>query len=194
MQSLLESTQAIMILPTSKALEEIEYHSARLLILIAYCGSPIKSPQIKGRTLLAKLDFFLRYPAYLDSAVRIRTGKGLEEFADEELEEYELNNVETRMIRYKYGPWDNIYYTVLSYLISKDLITIEVKKNVEYFSLTESGKEIADVFSEHEAFRTLVKRAKILKKIFTGWSGTSVKEFIYKEFQEVVSLPLGKEI
>lgn len=175
-------------------LEEIEYHAARLLILIAYGGSPVTSPAIKGRTLLAKFDFFLRYPAYLSKAARIRKGKSLEELMAEELKEYEEDNVETHMIRYKYGPWDNIYYPVLAYLIAKDLISIDVKQEVEYFGLTEDGKKIADIISKSPAFVTLVTRARVLKKLFPNWNGTSVKNFIYESFPEIISLPLGREI
>jgi predicted transcriptional regulator len=175
-------------------LKEIEYHAARLLILIAYCGSPAKSPAIKGRTLLAKFDFFLRYPAYLSKAAMIIEGKRLEELMADELKEYERENVETHMIRYKYGPWDNIYYPVIAYLIAKDLVRIYVKREVEYFSLTENGKKIAERISESSAFITLVTRAKALKKLFPNWNGARVKNFIYENFPEIISLPLGKEI
>jgi len=174
---------------TVERIQKINYHAARLLVLIAYCGSPVKSPWIKGRTLLAKFDFFLRYPAYLDKAARIRTNQGLEELMD-----YEINNVEARMIRYKYGPWDNVYYSILAYLIAKDLIVVEVRRNVEYFGLTELGQETVRKISETEAFQTLIVRAKVLKKLFPGWLGSSVKSFIYEHFPEIISLPLGKEI
>ena len=55
--------------------ENIPYHVARLLILIGVCGLPQsdrkKFPAIQGRTLLAKLDFFMRYPKYLKKAGNI---------------------------------------------------------------------------------------------------------------------------
>lgn len=179
---------------TVEELQEIEYHAARLLILVKYCGSPVKAPQIKGRTLLAKLDFFLRYPVYLDRAARIIKNKSLKELIDQDIQKHEIDNVETRMIRYKYGPWDNVYYPVLVYLIAKDLINIETKKHVEHFSLTETGQEAVQKLSKTEVFEILVLRAKALKHLFPRWSGTSVKDFIYTKFPEVVSLPLGEEI
>ena len=179
---------------TSEELQEIEYHAARLLLIIKYCGTPEKSPQIKGRTLLAKLDFFLRYPKYLDKAVRILKNKSLHQFIQEDIPQHEIDNVETRMIRYKYGPWDNIYYAVLVYLIAKDLIFIEIKQNVEHFSLTDLGQEVVQSLSDMETFENVAVRAKALKQLFSRWSGTHVKDFIYTNFPEVVSLPLGKEI
>ncbi len=174
--------------------EEINYHSARLLLLISYCGSPESSPKIKGRTLLAKLDFFIRYPAYLDKAAYKQTGKHLDELTGQILKEEEKNNVETRMIRYRYGPWDNLYYQILIYLISKDLINIEIQKEVELFGLTDTGKQIVESLSNSRVFEQTILRAKVLKKIFPRWNGSSVKNFIYENFPEIVSLPLGQEI
>ncbi len=172
-----------------KETQEIQYHAARLLILIGLCGTPAHNPRIKGRTLLAKLDFFLRYPVYLDKALQIATGNTLDDLLS-----YELDNVETRMIRYKYGPWDNIYYSVLAYLISKDLISVQVVKNVEYFALTDTGIETLSSLLKAESYKLISARARVLKKVFGSWSGTRVKDFIYNSFPEVVSLPLGQEI
>ncbi len=169
--------------------QSIEYHAARLLILIGLCGIPVDEPQIKGRTLLAKLDFFLRYPLYLDKALRIETGITLDD-----LMSYELDNVETRMIRYKYGPWDNTYYSVLAYLISKDLISVKLIKNVEHFGLTDSGKAVLQNLLDKESYNVITARARILKKVFGRWSGTKIKAFIYKWFPEIISLPTGHEI
>lgn len=169
--------------------QQINYHATRILLLIAFAGSPKNTPMIKGRTLLAKFDFFLRYPAYLGRAVKIRTGRELEDLLD-----YEINNVETRMVRYKYGPWDHIYYSVLTYLVSKDLISVTMKKNVEYFGLTKTGEAKVRELSSIEIFQSTIKRAQVIKKIFPGWSGSSVKEFIYQRFPEIVSLPLGEDI
>lgn len=168
---------------------QINYHAARILILIAYAGKPVNSPKIKGRTLLAKYDFFLRYPVYLDKAMQKLMGKKLEN-----LLEYEVSNVETRMIRYKYGPWDHIYYSVLTYLVAKDLISIRIKKNVEYFGLTNKGQEIVEELANIEVFQNLISRSQTLKILFPQWSGSKVKNFIYNSFPEVVALPIGEEI
>jgi hypothetical protein len=61
---------------STQATENVAYHAARLVLLISYCGKPRGSratttPAIAGRTLLAKLDFFLRYPSYLKRASKI---------------------------------------------------------------------------------------------------------------------------
>jgi hypothetical protein len=173
---------------------EIEYHAARIILLIYHCGSPVNAPKIKGRTLLAKLDFFLRYPVYLEKACRLRKGMGLDDLIGQLLREEEKFNVETRMIRYRYGPWDKIYFPVLSYLIAKNLIDIKIEKEIEMFALTDNGVEIAKKLTDNQVFQVLITRAKVLKTLFPQWTGSGIKSFIYENFPEVIALPLGKEI
>src|SRR4051812_43483899 len=98
--------------------ENLAFHAARILILIAFCGKPRTSPKgvlpgIEGRTLLAKLDFFLRYPAYLRKAAQIRDAVVLGESVLR-VAANEANSVESRMVRYLYGPWDHLYYPALA--------------------------------------------------------------------------------
>src|SRR5713226_9655356 len=85
--------------------ENIAYHAARLLILMRYCGKPQGRddlpPGIPSRTLLAKLDFFLRYPIYLRKA-RALLRKG-ELKGSNILTPPESASIESRMVRYFYG-------------------------------------------------------------------------------------------
>jgi hypothetical protein len=178
--------------------ENIAFHAARLLLLIALCGKPRSSktgqlPGIQGRTLLAKLDFFLRYPAYLFKAAKI-----LEiNYSEDELYKsaiHDLNSVESRMIRYLYGPWDNLYYPVLAYLIGKSLIGVEVMQRVEIFRLTPQGLDVVMQLSKQEEYKTIVARANLVYKVFNKYSGSTVKKFIYEYFPEVVDRQLGAKI
>jgi len=168
---------------------EIEYHASRILMLIRFAGSPFDDPRIRGRTLIAKLDFFLRYPKYLSKANEIRMQEMRIEFS-----EYELENVETRMIRYKYGPWDELYYEILAYLVAKNLVRVEVSDKIEYFGLTDKGAEIAEQLAQTTSWQQTAIRAGLLRKLFPKWSGNKLKEFIYTNFPEVVSLQFGQEI
>src|SRR6266705_4853592 len=92
--------------------ENLAYHASRLLLLISLCGKPRNSsrrldklPGIEGRTLLAKLDFFLRYPGYLKLAAKILDVKVSNEEMGLATDE-EVNSVESHMVRFLYGPWD----------------------------------------------------------------------------------------
>lgn len=180
--------------------ENLAYHAARLLLLIAFCGKPRgKQAQtlagIEGRTLLAKLDFFLRYPLYLKKAAVIE-GKD-SELTDKDYgmqSEVEEHSVESRMVRYLYGPWDHIYYPALAYLIGKGLITVDKKGRTEVFRITPIGVETAERIAADEAYVDLAARAKTAYRIFNKYGGNSLKNFIYNNFPEVVNRDIGETI
>ena len=79
-----------------RTIEVPEYHLARLLLLIdAFSGA---DHQLDGLTKLAKLDFLLRYPIFLERLLE-RRGLHWPEGAAPTLAERQA--VESRMIRYK---------------------------------------------------------------------------------------------
>src|SRR4051794_14211516 len=88
---------------------------ARLLLLINAFTTATRS--LEGRTKLAKLDFFLRYPAFFERALGIRSAGATVEVAASE-----RHNVESRMVRYRYGPWDPAYFALLGSLIGRGLV------------------------------------------------------------------------
>lgn len=79
-----------------------DYHIARLLVLLRYFAPYGKKP-LSGLTKLAKLDFLLRYPSFTD---RLFLSRGVGWPLGAEPSDSEQIAVESRMIRYKYGPWD----------------------------------------------------------------------------------------
>lgn len=173
--------------------ENLAYHAARLLILISRCGTPRRTPGIKGRTLLAKLDFFLRYPAYLQRAAATeKRNIGLGDIGVESSDE--LQSVESRMVRYRYGPWDHLYYPVLAYLLGKGLVEVSTKQRTELFTLTPKGNQIATALISDSNYNDLVKRADVIYTLFNRLSGSGLKDYIYKHFPEVVGLNLNERI
>ncbi len=181
---------------TEQTNENIAYHAARLLLLISLCGKPRKgrsAPGIEGRTLLAKLDFFIRYPVYLKKAAAILET----DFSDDDLGltlSSEAGSVESRMVRYLYGPWDHVYYSTLAYLIGKGLITIEIERRIEIFRLTTKGQSVAARLAQDPAYADLARRADTAYHLFNKYTGSRLKEFIYAYFPEVVSRELGASI
>lgn len=181
---------------TGQTSENLAYHGARLLLVVAFCGRPRSGqnlPGIEGRTLLAKLDFFIRYPGYLRrAAILLRR-----ELTDEDLglkQDYELRSVESRMVRYLYGPWDHIYYQALAYLIGKQLIVITIQGGTEIFRLTVLGKEVAEKLAQDPAYADLARRADSAYRLFNKYSGSGLKAFIYRNFPEVVNRRVGETI
>jgi len=48
--------------------DNIPYHASRLLLVLRFAGRPVSAPRIEGRTKFVKLDFFVRYPQFLERA------------------------------------------------------------------------------------------------------------------------------
>jgi len=159
----------------------VEFHAARILLLIRLCGT---GNQIDGLTKMAKLDFFVRYPDFFAAAKN-----------DTAHETASEASVESAMVRHHYGPWDKRYYHVLAYLEAKQLIAIAKKKNSYQITLTDSGKEKATALAERTSFASLVQRMKAVKKQFGSKSGNTLKKLIYQIFEEEVGKkPLGEII
>lgn len=164
--------------------ESLEFHAARLLLLIYYIGGA-KRKQIEGRTKLAKLDFLVRYPTYLLEAARI---KGVQS------DMAPATAPESPMIRYKYGPWDTRYYDVLALMVAKDLLEIESHPGKgDIFCLTSRGETAVRELQGPE-FDEIANRCKLAGKLFGNVAGSTIKDFIYHYFTEVLDRPLGAEI
>lgn len=159
---------------------------ARLLLLIA--GFSHGSRALEGRTKLAKLDFLLRYPAYLRRALQIRRPTAaaqvpLEEPAD----------IEGRMVRYRYGPWDPTYYALLGRLVGKGLVEpVPFPRGIGY-KTTDRGSEAAIQLAAEPAWKEIAARVGILKLHF-NLAGTTLKDFIYEHFPEVTRATWGEPL
>jgi len=160
--------------------EIIEFHAARLLLLIAMCGNKNKERDghsIEGLTKLAKLDFFIRYPSFFN-----RIAEYLQKDAQIESEE-----LESKMIRFHYGPWDKRYYQVLPYLEARGIIKIE-KNNKQYiFLLTKLGEELAKQLKKNKKYGDVVGKMKVVGQTFRNTSGSRLKDLIYEVFKTEVA-------
>ncbi|MGB3515096.1 MAG: hypothetical protein WBA43_01475 [Elainellaceae cyanobacterium] len=159
---------------------------ARILLLINAFTTKKKS--LEGRTKLAKLDFFLRYPNFMQRALVIRTSEQIMDIAPEE-----QNNIEGRMIRYRYGPWDPSYYSILGRLIGKGLIEVVPNQRGLSYRTTERGSQISQALSKEESWSETTERIKLLKQNF-DLSGNKLKDFVYQNFPEVSSASWGQKI
>lgn len=90
-------------------------HLGRLLVLIDAFAGKAGDQKIEGLTKLAKLDVLLRYPAFLERAIQVRGSDA----AQVNVEEFERNSIEARMVRFKYGPWAHRYRRFLNTLAGR---------------------------------------------------------------------------
>jgi hypothetical protein len=155
----------------------IEFHAARLLLLILLCGKKelrTKLTKIEGLPKLAKLDFFVRYPAFFERVAR------------------ELNEpippikktIESKMVRFHYGPWDERYYQILPYLEARNLLEVKKQPNKRQyrFYLTAQGEQIAEELAQAPEFSELINNMQEVKRVLSEKSGNELKKLVYKVF------------
>jgi hypothetical protein len=183
----------------------VEFHAARLLLLLEVCGV---AGRIDGLTKMAKLDFFARYPDFFNVAVarlptRASSRTGLPEAADHRAvlaidplsERDDRAVIESVMVRHHYGPWDKRYYHVLAHLEAKALITVTKVDSTYRLALTDLGKQRAKALAAARSFSSLVERMREIKIAFGKKNGTFLKNHIYKVFEEQVERrPMGQAI
>lgn len=168
--------------------ERNELHMSRILVLMRAFGGRTGRQSFDGLTKLAKLDFLLRYPRFLERAL---IAKGLDGNRVG-LKHHEEKSIESKMIRYHYGPWDPRHRKILNLLIAKGLVQA-IEGSPTLLRLTHKGVEIANILNTRESHSDLVERALILADEF-HMTGTKLKKFIYKTFPEIVNLRRGEEI
>lgn len=166
---------------------EAHYHEARILLLISHFTTA--KGGLAGLTKLAKLDFLLRYPVMLEHLLpegEASWPAGIAPTAPERLA------VESRMIRYKYGPWDQRYYSILGSLAARGLIAYSGSGRAE-FRVTEQGAGAASSLAATPEWAVVAERIKLLKKSFNK-SGSALKNLIYDQLPDAVDRPWRREI
>lgn len=163
---------------------------ARLLLLIDAFTRPTRP--LEGRTKLAKLDFLLRYPRYFQRALRIRATSLSKPILKKDIP-CSSPDIESRMVRFRYGPWDPSYYALLGRLLGKGLIQTSPYSHGLGYRTTKRGSELAESLSRHEVWRPIFERIILLRR-YMDLSGTTLKNFIYDNFPEVTRASWGEEL
>ena len=166
---------------------------ARLLLLIDGFSRKTTGPRtLEGRVKLAKLDFLLRYPRHLERILE-RRNVGLRARA-EVLEIEDTAPIDSRMMRYRYGPWDPAYYAILGALVGRGLIQALPLSGSSGFGYrtTSRGESISIILAKDESFGELASRVKILRR-YLDLSGTTLKGLLY-ELPEVADATWKEDI
>lgn len=169
--------------------EIVEFHAARLIVLMEICGV---RGRMDGLTKMAKLDFFARYPDFFEAA---RSAVSPAVPATDGVAESRDDSVESAMVRHHYGPWDKRYYHVLAYMEAKGLITVRKERKSYQIALTNLGRDRAKALAARPSFAPLVARMQDVKTTFGGKTGSFLKQLIYQMFDaEVGRRPMGAKI
>lgn len=170
--------------------ENVELNLTRILILLNTFSQSESEEVFRGLTKLVKLDFLLRYPLNLERAININRKRKIDCY----IKEYEKYNVESKMIRYLYGPWDPKYRNYLNLLIAKRLISIKKIGKTYIINLTDEGLRVSNTLLKYPALEDYKNRSLLLYNKFKDYNSTKIKNYIYKIFPEITSLDLGDEI
>ena len=167
-------------------------HLARLLVLLRSADKRGKNAPkpVEGITKLAKLDFLLRYPVYLERAL-VALNKSP---AFAAVLPRERTTVETKMIRFRYGPWDGRYRRWLSLLSSRGLVTLSLSGRKIEIGLTEYGRTVADQLASRPAFEDFATRGAVVISAVGTMSATKLKDFVYEIVPEITDMKWGAEI
>lgn len=164
-------------------------HLGRLLVLIDTFAGRKGDQTIEGLTKLAKLDFLLRYPAYLEKALSRRNAPD----AALQVQEYERNSVEAHMVRFKFGPWDFRYRRFLNVLAAKGLCSITVQGRTIIIQATQKGRAVASSLLESGEFHAIKQRSTLLKR-HLDIGAKALMDFIYDTFPELATMRYGEAI
>lgn len=169
-----------------------DLHMMRVLMLVAISAKWNGKRKIKGITKLAKMDFLLRYPNCLNIAIE-KEGKYLSQF-DVEIKDHEKDTIESKMIRFRYGPWDGRYRRWISLLKAKGFLDVYTEGRTVIVESTELGQKFVEDLYESESYKDQYLRAAAIVKTFGGFSATKLMEFIYETFPELNDMRWGDEI
>ena len=166
-----------------------DLHVARLLLLLQQADKR-KTKTVNGITKLAKLDFLLRYPNCLE-----RTAKALgRDLSEARVQAYERTTVESKMIRFRYGPWDDRYRRWIGLMVARGLVDTFVRGRTVHVGLTEAGRNVAAALAAREEFEDLDFRSMLIYRMVGSYGGIKLKDFIYTTFPELSDMKWGDPI
>lgn len=161
------------------------------MLIDAFSG-PQRS--LEGRTKLAKLDFLLRYPPFFAKALAMRATEPTKPVREAiERATGEGHTIESRMVRYRYGPWDPAYFALLGRLVGKGFIEPVSEPRGIGYRTTDSGSSVAQKLADTPEWNVTAERARLLKRFF-DLSGEGLKRFVYDAFPEVTQAGWGERL
>ena len=166
-----------------------DLHEARLLLILRQQADK-GDGTVNGIMKLAKMDFLLRYPRYFERLLQ-QTRKRPPAVV---MQAYERDTVESRMIRFRYGPWDKRYRRWIGLLVAKGLVDSFLSGRTVHIKLTARGRSIADQIAAQSDFADLDARTMQVSKAVGGMSGSGLKDLIYQVVPELTGMSWGEEI
>lgn len=165
---------------------------ARLLLLIDAFSRTSQGPRtLEGRVKLAKLDFLVRYPRHLATVLAGRgnsTPAVRAELIDQD------SPLESRMMRYRYGPWDPSHFAILGALVGRGLIEVVPAATSQAlgYRTTAAGAALVEDLLADGAFEELQERIVLLRR-HLDLAGENLKKILY-DLPEVADAAWHQEL
>ncbi|MDQ1627200.1 MAG: hypothetical protein QOI54_944 [Actinomycetota bacterium] len=170
--------------------DDLAYHQARVLLLVnAVASSAGHARKLDGLTKLAKLDFLLRYPALAaDVLDMLRSDDPRLHLAPADQEE--PTDVEAPMTRYKYGPWDDRYYSIIGALVGRGLLRYAPgRRGSVALAPTAAGRRLASELAATDDWAAVGDRSAALAEASAGLTGSALKTLIYGRLPHLMDRP-----
>jgi hypothetical protein len=166
-----------------------DLHLARLLLILGQADRR-SGKSVEGIMKLAKLYFLLRYPNCLERLLLALNRKTVKA----NIQPHERTSIESKMIRFRYGPWDERYRRWIGLLVSKGLAEAYHQGRTIHIKLTEKGRQIVNELASLEEFKDIQNRSNEIYIAVGSESATSLKNLIYKVFPEIINMKWGQGI
>lgn len=169
-------------------MDTFDVHVARILLVVDQISR--ESGALDGLTKLAKLDFLLRYPVFLED---LNERLGLVDLTWVPPRDVERQAIATPMVRYKYGPWDHKYYAIIGSLVGRGLVEYVGDRSMIRLRPTERGLAVASQLRRLPEWAEIRQRLDFLAHHY-NISGTKLKDLIYESFPALLENSLGTAI
>jgi hypothetical protein len=172
------------------AQHDLEYHQLRILLLVdAVSRTKGHGRKLDGLTKLAKLDFLVRYPALMPRVLDTIPEHD-ERLHWAALRDQDPTDVEAPMMRYRYGPWDNRYYSVIGALVGRGLLRYApVRRGNVALACTQAGRRLAGELGQADNWSLIAGRCSLVAEASAGLTGNALKERIYERLPELMDRP-----
>jgi hypothetical protein len=160
-----------------------------LLLVVAVANSKGHAKKLDGLTKLAKLDFLVRYPWF---APRVLSGLSATDPRLHLPDESDPSEpLDSPMIRYKFGPWDDRYYAIIGALVGRGLLQYRASRrgNVA-LAPSALGKRTATDLGNTSAWASVADRCGLIAEASAGMTGNELKELVYANLSEEMNRPL----
>ncbi|WP_157596276.1 hypothetical protein [Plesiocystis pacifica] len=164
---------------------EAEGRARILMIISAFSEQP---GEIVGWAKLFRLDFLVRYPDTLINILEKR------KVSQRRLSQLDISgDIESRMIMYRWGPWDPLHYGYAAHLYSRGMIEANREKRGMIFRATPAGSALAGDLASHDDWEVLYQRA-LLARDYLNLSARKLTELIVDSKPSISTAKFGEEI